>query len=96
MFAFSIYSSLNGNNKVFKYFTKCREISLPIYLMHSPIASIIRIVLSKLGITQVIIQLVIGIIGAWFISIFVFQIVHRIKFLDFFLYPLRYVNKKAN
>ncbi|MCS8569824.1 acyltransferase family protein [Pediococcus pentosaceus] len=96
LLAFSVYSSLGENSIFFDYFTKYGKISLPIYLIHVPVASIIRIVLLRFGVTQVIIQLVIGIVGAWFISIFVFQIVHRIKFLDFFLYPLRYVNKKVN
>lgn len=96
LIAFTVYPALNGNNRMFKYFTKCGEVSLPIYLLHSPIASVIRIVLLKFGVTQVFVQLFIGVIGAWFVSIFVFEIIHRIKFIDFFLYPMKYLKQKSN
>ncbi|QGZ69860.1 acyltransferase family protein [Pediococcus pentosaceus] len=95
-FAFSVYSSINENSNFFEYFVKCGRISLPIYLMHAPIASIIRIILLKVGVTQVFVQLFIGVIGAWFISILIFEIIHQIKFLDFFLYPMKYLKQKSN
>ncbi|MDE3750535.1 acyltransferase family protein [Pediococcus pentosaceus] len=91
--AFSVYPFIREDNKFFRYFTRCGKESLPIFLMHAPIASVIRIVLLKLGITQIFIQLIVGIVGAWFISIIIFRIVHRIKYLDFFLYPMEYLRK---
>lgn len=96
LLAFSIFPSINENNVFFKYFTKCGKISLPIYLIHMPVASVIRIVLLKFGVTQVFVQLFIGVIGAWFISILIFEIIHQIKFLDFFLYPMKYLKQKSN
>ncbi|MCH4102299.1 MAG: hypothetical protein LKF17_06665 [Pediococcus acidilactici] len=92
--AFSFFSRIRENNAFFNYFVKYGKISLSIYMLHEPIASVVRIVMLKVGITNFYIQWFVGIIFAWYLSIIIYNLMHRISFLDFFLYPLKYIRKQ--
>lgn len=89
--AFAVFSIMKDNNVFFDYFVKYGKISLSIYMLHEPIASVVRIAMFKVGITNFYIQWLVGIIFAWYLSIIIYNLMHRISFLDFFLYPLKYL-----
>ncbi|MCI1764318.1 MULTISPECIES: acyltransferase family protein [Bacilli] len=94
--AFSIFSNIKENTNFFNYFVKYGKISLSIYMLHEPIASVFRIAMLKLGMTNLYIQWITGIIVSWYLSILIYTIMHKVAFLDFFLYPLKYLNRKTN
>lgn len=54
--------------KIFSYYTGVGRISLPIYLIHVPVISVIRIVLLKIGITNIVLHIVAG-IAAVFVNL---------------------------
>lgn len=89
--AFAVFSIMKDNNVFFDYFVKYGKISLSIYMLHEPIASVVRIAMFKVGITNFYIQWLVGIIFAWYLSIIIYNLMHRISFLDFFLYSLKYL-----
>lgn len=81
-------------NKVYDYFVKIGKFSLPIYLIHAPVASVVRIFLFKFGVNNLLVHLLIGILVAWFLTILLFTIAKNIKVIDFIFYPTKYLFQK--
>ncbi|WP_340070867.1 acyltransferase family protein [Enterococcus faecium] len=90
--AFGIFQN-KKQDAIYNYFVKMGKISLPIYLIHAPVASVTRIMLFKFGITNLAVHLFLGVIVAWFFSIILFKFTRRIKIVDFIFYPTKYVLK---
>lgn len=78
-------------NKITQFISKYGSITLVIYLMHMPLGSITRIVLIHAGILSPVIQLILGTFIGFFGSVLTDWIVNKIKPLDFFFYPQRYI-----
>lgn len=88
--AFALFQNIKQSS-FFNYFCKYGELSLPIYLIHSPVASVTRIVLFKLGINNIFIHIFIGITLGWFMSILIYKIATKLRIIDFVFYPLKYI-----
>ncbi len=88
--AFLVYPRL-PHNGLFNYFADKGKSSLIIYIFHSPVLSAIRIILLKLGIHAMLLHLFVGVIAGWLISLFIAYLFNRIKFLNFFVAPTKYV-----
>ncbi|MBF0714000.1 acyltransferase [Gemella sp. GH3] len=89
-FAFIVFSNL-PYNKFYKYFVKYGRDSLVIYIIHAPIVSVTRIFLLKIGIDNVFIHIVLGIIIGWFGSILILYVIRRISCINFIFYPTNYI-----
>lgn len=74
--------------KVMIFFTKY---TMPIFLMHTLFAAPIRIVLIKLGITNIYIHILIGLFVSFIGPIILTKIMQCIKYGDFVLYPNKYI-----
>lgn len=61
--------------------------TIVIYLVHAPVASVIRIVLFKLGMTNIMMQIIVGTIGALSISLVVALLTTRSRLVRFIFYP---------
>lgn len=95
LFGFSIYSRTEGvKNKFIQYFSKYGKESLVIYLCHAPILSITRILLFKLGVTNIFIHIIIGLIVGWYGSIAVIWLSNKLKIVNFIFYPGKYITLK--
>lgn len=90
LLAFSVFP-LFKKGKIYDYFIRCGNVSLPIYLIHVPVVSVTRIALFKVGVTNLTLHVVIGMLTGWFLTILLFRISQKIRFLDFFFYPIRYL-----
>lgn len=66
---------------------------LPIFLMHTIFAAGIRIVLLKIGVESVVVHCLFGIIGSFVGPIIVSELLGEIKYGDFCIYPLKYINR---
>lgn len=76
------------NNKVTELLTKY---NLSIFLMHTIFAAGIRVVLMKLGITSAMIHIPVGITATFIGPIIAQFVMEKIKYLDFFIFPTRYI-----
>lgn len=65
--------------------------AIEIYLYHSVIVSAYRIVLIKLGFTDVLTHVIIGIPITWGLTMLATAISKKVRILDFFLHPLSYL-----
>lgn len=88
--AFSFFQNAKMG-KMYAYFVKIGKISLPIYLIHVPVASVIRILMFKVGINNLAIHIIVGLLVAWFFTIVLFQVASRFKIVDFIFYPTKYL-----
>ncbi len=91
--AFSIYPMLN-NKKFAIYFRNLGKDSLVIYLLHSPIESVTRIILLKVGIGNVFIHIFIGLVAGWYGSVCALYIIKKITYLDCLFYPMKYIKNR--
>lgn len=66
---------------------------LPIYLMHTIFAAGIRIILLKIGILNVFIHFILGIIFSFFLPVCVAKICDKIPYLNLFMYPTKTWNR---
>ena len=82
------------SQNIFRYFSKHGEISIGILIFHSPISSMIRIVLLKIGIGSVFLHIVIGIVLGWYLSILATNVLKKIPLLNIVLLPQRYIKIK--
>lgn len=80
-----------NSNKLVQYFSKYGKISLIIYLVHVPIISIIRSILVKVGISNIVLLVGLLLVISWYMSIFVSRIFNSVKPLDIVFYPKRYI-----
>ena len=92
--AFAVYPILNKFDSIGNYFRKIGKDSIVIYLLHAPIVSVTRIILLKLGVDNVIIHVVIGLLAGWYGSLLGLYLMKRIPYCDFVFYPLKYLKKK--
>lgn len=83
-------------NRFCNYFVKYGPISLPIYLIHAPVASVVRILLFKIGMNNLFVHIVIGVAFGWFISILLYRIASKLGILDFIFYPAKYLKMRKN
>lgn len=75
------------------YFRKIGKDSLVIYLLHAPIVSVTRIALLKLGVSNIFIHIVMGLLLGWFGSIVILYLSKKIPYADFVFYPMKYLRK---
>lgn len=92
IFAFMLFS-IFSKGKCFDYFTKYGRDSLVIYILHAPIVSVARTVLLKVGVTNVILHILIGLSTGWLGSIFVLYLTKIIPYINFVFYPTKYFKK---
>lgn len=67
---------------------------MPIFLMHTLFAAPLRTVLFKLGIQNAIIHVVLGIAISFIGPMVAAIIMKKAKWLEFFLYPGKFINVK--
>ncbi len=79
----------NEQNAVAGFFAKY---TMPIFLMHTLFAAPVRIVLMKLGLSNFLIQTVVGIAVSIIGPIVAAMIMKKTRYLDFFVYPGKFVN----
>ena len=87
----AICSLLKTENAFFKYFTVVGKNTLPIYILHPPIASAVRMFLFKVSIDNIILHLVIGTLVAWFLSLYIYKFASKFRIMDSLFYPLKYL-----
>lgn len=68
--------------------------TMPVFLMHTLFAAPFRSILIKIGIENAAIHIVCGIIVSFAGPIVATEIINRIRFLDFILYPNKYIKIK--
>ncbi|MBQ6626739.1 MAG: acyltransferase family protein [Ruminococcus sp.] len=84
------------NVKVIKTInSKLSKYTLPVFLMHTIFAAGFRAVLLKLGITNVVVHIVCGLAISFFGPILTAFIMSKVKWLDFVLYPNKYIKIKS-
>lgn len=75
----------NSNDTMITRFSA--RYTMPIYLMHTIFAAPLRIVLIKIGITNLVVHIILGLAISFIGPIIAEMIICRFKFLEFFLYP---------
>lgn len=83
-----IASYENNFGKCMDFFAKY---TMPIFLMHTLFAAPLRAVLLKLGIANVAIHVILGLAISFAGPIIAAWIMKKIKWLEFFLYPNKFV-----
>lgn len=78
------------NSKILDTFKKY---TFQIFLMHTIFAAGIRIVMYKIGIDNFLIHLVIGLLFSIYVPVLVSVISNKIKFTNFFFYPLKTIEE---
>lgn len=79
--------------KVGKYFIKYGRHSLIIYLIHAPVASIVRVLLIKIGVQHYFLLVILTFIFAWLISVSAVYIAQKVKWIDIIFNPYQYLEK---
>lgn len=72
--------------------------TMPIFLMHTLFAAPVRIILIKMGVSNAIIHIIVGIMISIAGPIVAAEVMRKTKWLEFFLYPskfIRFSNKKS-
>lgn len=78
----------NAKSKIMEWFS---QYTLPIFLMHTIFAAAFRSVLMKLGIMSATLHVILGLVISFAGPILATIIMKKIKYLDLFLYPLKYI-----
>lgn len=87
--------NIENCNVVRKINSLLSKYTLPVFLMHTIFAAGLRAVLLKLGITNIVIHIIFG-LGISFIGPIVTAfIMSKVKWLDFVLYPNKYIKIKS-
>ena len=90
--AFIIFPKIEEiSSNIFKYFSEYGKISIGILIFHSPISSMIRIVLLKMGIFNICIHVILGVILSWYLAILLTTLFRKIKYLDIIFIPQKYI-----
>lgn len=79
------------DNRQNKLFGMLSRYTLPIFVMHTIFAAGFRGVLLKLGITSAILHISVGLTVSFLCPILAAIIMEKIKYLDVFLYPSKYI-----
>lgn len=69
--------------------------TMPIFLMHTLFAAPLRTVLFKLGIQSAVIHVILGIVISFIGPMIAAVIMKKIKWLEFFLYPGKFIRIKV-
>lgn len=84
------------NNSIIKRFDLlCSKYTFPVFLMHTIFAAGIRAVLFKLGIDSAFIHIICGLSITFIGPVIAYEIMSRIKILDFLLYPNKYLKASS-
>ena len=67
--------------------------TMPIFLMHTLFAAPVKSVLSKMGITNTVVHIVLGLAISFAGPIIAAWIMKKTKWLEFFLYPNKFIRK---
>lgn len=92
--AMASYPILNTVKGFGEYFRKIGKDSLVIYLLHAPIVSVTRITLLKLGVGNVFLHVILGLVMGWFGSVIILYVAKKIPYGDFVFYPMKYFKKQ--
>lgn len=76
--------------RVMDFFAKY---TMPIFLMHTLFAAPVRSVLLKMGITNTVVHIVLGLAISFTGPIIAAWIMKKTKWLEFFLYPNKFIRK---
>lgn len=87
----SVLMRLSGINIFGKLADVSSAYTMPIFLLHTLFAATMRSVLVKIGITNGAVHLVIGLIISFAGPVFTYWIASKVKFLDFWFYPGKYI-----
>ena len=69
--------------------------TMPIFLMHTLFAAPLRSVLIKIGIENAVIHVVLGLVISFAGPIIAAWIMKKTKWLEFFLYPNKFIRKAS-
>lgn len=85
------------NDKLNNFCNKFSKYFMPIYVMHTIFAAGIRIILLKLGITNIFIHTVLGLTLSFAVPIIIYKIAIKLPFIMFFISPKEAIkSKKTN
>ena len=87
-----IFAHLKENN-ITNYFSKYGYYSLIIYLVHAPIASIARIIMLKVGISNYAILALLTLVISWYVSIGVIYVTTKNVYINMLFYPFQNLRK---
>lgn len=91
-----IVGYLFRNNKQPKWLACMSKYTMPIFLMHTIFAATLRSVLFKMGMANSIVHVILGLVIGFVGPIVVAKIMSKFKWMDFFLYPTKYIKRKGN
>lgn len=75
----------------FQYFRRCGKYSLIIYLVHAPTASVIRVIMLKVGVSNYFILILIVSLITWYISLFVCWLSNKYIWINVLFSPYKYI-----
>lgn len=90
-----IFIKINDGLEKAGWISKLIKYSFPIFLMHTIFAAGFRSVLFKLGVTNSIIHIAVGLIVSFLGPIIAAIIMSKVKFLEFLLYPSKVLKNKS-
>ena len=91
-----IFAVISGDTAVVGVINKTlSKYTMPVFLMHTIFAAGLRSVLLKLSITNGTVHIVLGLIISFLGPVIATVIIERIKYLDFILYPNKYIKIKS-
>lgn len=82
------------NGKQSAVFSTLAKYTMPIFLMHTLFAAPLRTVLFKLGIQNAVIHVILGIVISFIGPMVAAIIMKKMKWLEFFLYPGKFIKMK--
>lgn len=83
----------NSGGKAADYLTRCGQYSLIIYLVHAPMASIVRVLLIRMGVKQYFVLVLMILIFAWGASLMVVYFTTKWRWLAIVFNPMTFVNQ---
>jgi len=81
------------NGVITRYFINYGRYSLIIYLVHAPIASIVRTLILKIGLPPYTLLVISTLVISWSISIFVIYLSGKFSWVNFVFYPDNYFKR---
>jgi hypothetical protein len=91
-----IACKINYSAKFEKALKKCNYYFLPIFLMHTLFAATLRVLLLKMDVISPIIHIIGGVTISFVGPILATFIISKIKWLDFIIYPNKYLKKESD
>jgi hypothetical protein len=85
---FRLFSGEDQN----KYCGYLAQYTMPLFLMHTLFAAPLRSILMKLGITNCVLHISLGIVISFCGPIIAMKVMERFRLLDFLVYPSRYIH----